>query len=482
MGQRVPAHIAGKLVATAAVVLGVLVAACAQEVGGGSTVPNTTLPPSSVTTTTLPPITTTSATAPTTTTPPPTTTTTFPLWSVPGFSEALPPEAIPWPAVGTGWVLIRYEQASGPGEPGATAQALLLIDPNDTIYLVTVWSSQAFLLDWSPDGRRVLTYEDERLRVTNLQTGAVTVIPNDVYGSHPNQFEGEGRARWAGFTRPTGRDIVVRLLDFDHRRGRLECLRIDGTRFAALADVELSLDQWDPHHVFEGITWLYGPSGTDVVIATADGVSLIANDGTLIRDLDTPGLGCTLSRWWTDGQALAACYDPDWAASPCWERDQIGPGGGRSLWSVPVDGSSAVRLTPKPVCDSETWGSEYWPEYWDALPVGGAIAAQTVACCACYGGLDLIAGDTITPWLGYPGSEPPCAPNLVTTRQGQALVTEMAFGRDQDGSPTGWFGIIVGVAADGTTRSAIGPALLGRYGGTIQALTTDETNLKAGRY
>jgi len=31
-----------------------------------------------------------------------------------------------------------------------------------------------------------------------------------------------------------------------------------------------------------------------VVIATAEGISLIANDGTLVRDLDTPGPGCML--------------------------------------------------------------------------------------------------------------------------------------------------------------------------------------------
>ena len=222
-------------------------------------------------------------------------------------------------------------------------EALFLVGPNDTMYAVAMWPSGEWLLDWSPEGRRVLSFRDGALRITDLRDGTTVVVPNDLYGISPNEDE-DGWARWARFTRPTGRDIVVRLLDWGDRI-RLECLHTDGTRFAQLADLDISsYDYTDLRSRALGITqltWLYAPTGTEVVVATTEGIRLLTNLGAVIRPLDSPGLGCSLSRWWDERSVLAACHDPDWAASPCWTRGQVGPGGGRSLWSVPLDGSPA---------------------------------------------------------------------------------------------------------------------------------------------
>ena len=403
------------------------------------------------------------------------TTTTSPAWAEPGFPEAVPPEQIPWDDVGVGWLLVRYRQASSRGGDPTAGEALFLVDPNDTMYAVAMWPSEEWILDWSPEGRRVLSFRDGALRLTDLSDGTTAVVPNDLYGSSPNKDE-DGWARWARFTRPTGRDIVVRLLDWGNRI-RLECLHTDGTRCAQLADLDISsYDYTDPRSRALGITqltWLYTPTGTEVVVATTEGIRVLTNLGAVIRPLDSPGLGCSLSRWWSEESVLAACYDPDWVASPCWTRGQVGPGGGRSLWSVPLDGSPATRLTPVPTCNPDSGSPEHWAEYTDALRVGEVLAAESETCCACGLLLDFINGDTVIPWAGYEGS-PPCSPDLVSVWEGRLVVFETTFGWVQD-DLTGWFGTIFRVAADGSAAPAITSPQPGQYGGVQQVLTTEET-------
>ena len=415
----------------------------------------TTIPATALSTTQSAPI---ATSAPAAATP---SATSLPPWAGPGFPEAFPPEQIPWDAVGEGWLLVRYLKASSAGWDPATPEALFLIDPDNTTYAVGPWDGKE-ILDWSPEGRRVLGF-DGALQVTDLRDGTVSAVP----GHLPTGRDASIDAR---FTRPTGRDVVVRALDWGDHVG-LECWRTDGTLFARLADLSLSPSPgYDPDLVDVGITWLYGPEGTSVVTASADGITLLTNLGSVIRPLGTPGLGCTLSRWWDEGSVLAACYDRDWAASPCWYR---GPTpGGRSLWSVPIDGSAATRLTPAPICATEM--PQFAATYQDALPVAGFVAAQTGTCCECGGSLDFISGDTATPWAGYEGS-PACSPDLITVRGGRLVVADTVFGWDPGHGATGWLGVIFEVAADGTTLRAITPVDLGQSGGVLQVLTTEET-------
>ncbi|MFH1330051.1 MAG: hypothetical protein ABIJ48_05285 [Actinomycetota bacterium] len=400
--------------------------------------------------------------APTTTSTsaPPTTARSLPPWAGPGFPEALPPEQIPWDDVGAGWLLVRYLEGSAAGWDPDTPEALFLIDPENTTYAVAMWDGEE-ILDWSPEGRRILIFEGA-LKVIDLRDDTETAIPADL----PTRGNSVIDAR---FTRPTGRDVVVRVLDWgDHVR--LECLRTDGTRFSQLADFPFSSYAGsDPEYVEVGITWLYAPDGIEVVTATADGIRLLSNLGAVIRPLDTPGLGCTLSRWWDAGSVLAACYDRDWAASSCWYQ---GPTpGGRSLWSVPIDGSTATRLTPTPACTPGM--TPFSATYEDALSVGGAVAARTGHCCGCGGSLDLFTGSSVIPWTGYPES-PACSPGLIAVRDDRLLVEDTVYGWDPDHGATGWFGAIFEVDADGTTLQAITPVELGQSGGVLQVLTTEE--------
>lgn len=441
-----------------------------------TSVPATTPPESTTEVTSVPPTSTTTS-SPTSTTsilPPETTTTTLPPWVALDLPEALPPESIPWEEVGTGWLLVRYLQAHSGGWDPAAPQALLLIDPEDTTYVVSGWDG-APVLAWSPDGRRILVFDGE-LRVIDLRDGATSVIPVDLPAGL--DVSAAGHLIEARFTRPTGRDVVVRVQDSaDHVR--LECLGTDGSLIARLGEADLvpvyDRPGPDPRYVARGVTWLYAPTGTEVAVATSSGISLLSNQGSPIRPLDTPGLGCTLSRWWDSGSVLASCYDSDWADSPCW--DQTPAPGGRSLWSVPSDGSPATRLTPKPVCRAD-WDWLFPHAYWDGLRVAGVVAAPTPACCGCGGSLHLISGQTVTLWQGYAAwdspwgpADPMCAPSLVAVRDGRLLVLDAMFGG---------FGVIFEVAADGTTRRAITPTPPGRNGGVWQVLTTEESGYTAG--
>jgi len=443
----------------------IILAAC------GTDTPTTTDPAATTTTTveaastTAPPATTEAPSTtgtPTTEAPPPAE------WSVPGFPEAFPPEAIPWEEIGAGWLLIRYRQAVEDWQ-SPQVEALFLVDPEGAAYAVSMWvRPEVEILAWSPEGKRILTF-DGTLKVLHLADGSETVVPVDL----PS---GEGYHVSARFTRPTGRDIVIRVLDWEDH-ATLECRRTDGTLFSRFADFDLTaLEYADPDFVPFGISWLYAATGTEVVIATSDGIRLIDNQGATIRRLATPGLGCTLSRWWDDDSMLVSCYDRDWAASPCW---YTGPGpGGRSLWAVPLDGSAATRLTPTPVCAPEAWE----PDYFDALAAGGVIAAETGGCCECGGSLTFFATGEAVVWGGGgdasgPGGSPACSPDLVTVSPaGTFVILDTVMGWDDLHGATGYLPTLFAVAPNGSTLGALTPLLPGLYGGVTQVFTTAEAS------
>ena len=441
--------------AAAILVLALLATGCGEGVGEEDTAPGT-VPPASTTTTAA----TVTTPALSTTQPEPTTTsTTAPAWAGPGFPEALAPEVIPWDQVGPGWLLVRFRETSGEVASTPAREALFLIDPANVTYAVVGWDGRE-ILDWSPEGRRVLVF-DSTLKVIGLLDGVESAVPAVV----PVGWRIDAR-----FVPPAGEDIVVRAIAPDEH-ARLERVGADGTLRATLADFDFPAYSYgDPEYVEMGITWLYGPDGTELVVATGEGISLRDEQGVVVRSLDTPGLGCTLSRWWAEGSVLAACYDRDWAASACWYRGPIPDG--RSLWAVPIDGSAAVRLTPAPVCTAEA--PEFSAAYQDGLPVGAGVAAEAGGCCECGGSLELVAGDAVVPWAGYPES-PACSPRLIATRGDRVLVLDTVFGWEAGQGTTGMLGAILEVAGDGATLGAITPVEPGRYGGVQQVLTTEET-------
>lgn len=439
--------------AAAVVLILCLAAGCGEGAVEENRVSTIVPPPSTTTTTSVPASSTSTGAAPTTTT-----TTGVPVWEAPGFPGARAPEQIPWGEVGEGWLLVRYQEP-GPSWEESAREGLFLIDPEDMAYAVGGWEGVE-ILDWSPDGRSVLVFDGE-LRVVDLNDGSARAVPVDV----PTGGEHRVDARFV----PADDGLMVRLLAWGES-ARLQRLASDGTVLASLAELDLTDGGYSsPGWVEMGVTWLFSPGGDEAAVATADGINLLAGVGAVVRALDTPGLGCTLSRWWDASRVVAACYDADWAASECWFRGPMPDG--RSLWAVPVDGSPATRLTPQPVCGSGE--ADPAPAYADGLPLGDGVAARTGHCCECGGGVDFIVDGTVTPWTGYQDSYP-CSPDLVVGRPGGVLVLDTLYGWDDEHGSTGMLGVLFEVSPDGTTR-AITPAEPGLYGGVLQVLTTEET-------
>lgn len=295
--------------------------------------PTTDAPASTVTTTTS---TTVPPTTSTTTTSTSTTTTTTTMATAPVTSDASLPSGalglhlIPWGEVDEGWLLALYSGDKVVGSYVEGPTALYLVSPDADYYEITAWPAGSRkpyeVADWSPDRQRALVHlwpnpapnNDHRLVLIDLVTGSrstVLTVPETTWTVE------------AAFTAPTGRNFVVSTDD-----GTTERLEVHRTGGGNATLVERP-------SVPERISWLYGQSGTSVVVADVDGIRLLDNQGTPIRALDTPGFDCLLPRWWSSHEVLAACVPPAEHAAGNWYHQ---------LWLVPDDGSAATPLTTVP--------------------------------------------------------------------------------------------------------------------------------------
>ncbi|MCJ7726193.1 MAG: hypothetical protein MUP76_07385 [Acidimicrobiia bacterium] len=237
---------------------------------------------------------------------------------------------IPWDDVGHDWVLALYsgDRVDGGYVDGPTV--LYLVSPAPEVYEITAWPEGSrepwAILDWSADAGRALVRtgpmpapdNDHRLILVDLVTGDTTnalTLPETTWEID------------AGFTMPTGRNIVVGTDDGTDER--LVVRRSGGTDAVLV----------DRPSVVDAIDWLYGQAGTSVVVSDADGIRLLDNQGVVITPLDTPGVDCRVTRWWSAHEVLAACIPPAEYTAGNWYHQ---------LWSVPDDGSAATSLTTVP--------------------------------------------------------------------------------------------------------------------------------------
>ncbi|MCB2224586.1 MAG: hypothetical protein KQH83_10505 [Actinobacteria bacterium] len=296
-------------------------AATTATTATGPTSSTTTVAPTSSTSTSS-----TTTTSTTTTTVPAAPVTTHP--SLPSGAQGR--HLIPWADVDDAWVLALYvgDEVAGTYTDGPTA--LYLVSPAGAYYEITSWPAGGrepyVVLDWSPDGERALIFyypdpppDDDRVLATvDLATGVETTVA--VYPETTWNVDG-------AFTEPTGTNVVIGTDD-----GTTEHLEVhrSGGANAVLVDRPSAM---------EAIHWLYGQTGTSVVVSDTDGIRLLDNHGALIRTLDTPGMDCRVTRWWSAHEVLAACVPPaEWAAGNWYHQ----------VWLVPDDGSAATPMTAVP--------------------------------------------------------------------------------------------------------------------------------------
>ena len=248
---------------------------------------------------------------------------------------------MPWDRVGAGWVLAQY--ASAPPEGGSGPAALYLISPGGTRYQLASWPDWRFapqLAAWSPDGKRALfqVFSGKGgVEQLTLATGQVStfILP--------------GEANPIGYTTPHGLNIVA-----GHPAGSGTIL----ARYSLSGRLVRSLGYSADGQV------LYTPSGTEFVTGTSQGLKLVSNGGTLIRNLPVPGTSansCNPARWWSSDTVLASCPPPG-SAIP-------------QLWLVPVSGARPTALTPRRSASSGDLGD------LDAWPLPSGLYLQSAGPC-----------------------------------------------------------------------------------------------------
>jgi hypothetical protein len=249
--------------------------------------------------------------------------------------------SVPWSRVGPGWVLAQYTSAKRGSESGP--EELYLLSPSGTRYQLASWPNWRTapdLLAWSPDGRRALFQVFSGKGGTELLTLATGQV---------STFVMPDAASPIGFTTPRGLNIIG---------GQVSGNGTSLARYSLSGRLLQRLGYSADGQV------LYAPSGTEFVTATSNGLKLVSNGGTLIRDLPIPGTSansCNPVRWWNSGTILASCPAPDSAIS--------------RLWLVPASGARPTALTPQRRESSGDLGD------LDAWPLSSGLYLQSAGPC-----------------------------------------------------------------------------------------------------
>ncbi|MFI5508993.1 hypothetical protein ACIA48_16100 [Mycobacterium sp. NPDC051804] len=265
------------------------------------------------------------------------------------FNTEAPIQDVPWSEVGPGWTLAMWNAATptnagdeySPGEPTPynSQTTLYLVSPEGGRYAITTFEapgengSLPSLVDWSGDGTRALF---------SRSGDDLTVMEVDLRSGERTSFRVEnGYAVTPRYTKPEGKAVLlVKSNDVDSP--------------ASLTRVDLSGKQQLTYPVDKlgsefNAEVLSSPDGTELMLGTDAGLSMMGNDGTPGRTLPVPDASyCSPTRWWDAGVAVARCNGPDFSYS--------------RLWLVPIDGSAPTPLTAEndgtqgpDVADLDAW-------------------------------------------------------------------------------------------------------------------------------
>ncbi len=294
-----------------------------------------------------------------------------------GLPDAYPGSAVPWPLVGDGWSLVLYNATIENPSVVIGPMVLYIVSPGGLRYEVGRWPAAApgqpapvRIEDWKPDGTHALVHAwpaagfERQIWLLDLTTGA----PPEVVAAVPEL----ARVR-AGFTRPTGANLVV----YRNEGGEetLERRTAAGGWLATLA----ARPTGPPS---ERIMWLYDFDGDSVVIGDAV-LHSVGIDGMPAAAFDSPGFGCDPVRWWSSTRFLAACHIEDPDSGGLWYQ---------RLWLVPTDGSPASPLTAAPVAPPPVVDFGHG----DAQRTQSGVLAQWLGDCGA-GGVQRIVGGVGVP-------------------------------------------------------------------------------------
>jgi hypothetical protein len=289
--------------------------------------------------------------------------------------------SVPWDHVGAGWVLTQYSSAAPEGGRSGP-EALYLISPGGTRYRLASWPdsrSAPQLVAWSPDGQRALfqVFSGKGgAEVLTLATGRVST------------FVMAGGANPIGFTTPRGLNIVA---------GQPSGNGTSLARYSLSGRLLQRLGYSADGQV------LYSPSGIEFATGAGNGLKLVGNGGTLIRNLPVHGTSansCNPVRWWNSSTLLASCIPPGSAIA--------------QLWLVPVSGARPTALTPPRRASSGDLGD------LDAWQLPSGLYLQAAGPCAVLQIFKQSASGSITR-VTVPGT---VGDNRVLTARGSRLMIQ----------------------------------------------------------
>jgi TolB protein len=351
-----------------------------------------------------------------------------------------PVDSIPWAQVGPGWTLATWDEdpAVPPGgvlpagavPPAQDTTTLFLVNPIGGRYAIKTFPPgvQVGLADWSADGRRaLLTFAgsaptSELVTEIDLSTGDTVNSFTLATGATLSYSRPDGLAILS-WTDATGSPILDRL----NRQGATEL--VYPSTFTQVGPLQSG--------------FLPSPDGTRIVLGASKGLALVANDGTVIRQLPTSG-ACDPQKWWTAAVVLASCTQAP--TSP--------DGATTRLWLVPISGATPTPFesaNPDPQTDLGDL---------DAWSLGRSTFVQATGAC----GLAYVAQlhpDGTTSKVTVPGTNNG-ASQFIRGTYGDllAIQAEIPCG---PGETLVWFN-----PADHTSNLILGPPLNG--GGVIDAL------------
>jgi hypothetical protein len=342
--------------------------------------------------------------------------------------------AIPWSAVGPGWLLATWS----PNPPSQTASStsntsgsLFLVDPNGGRYLVTKLSSPIpHIVAWSGDGRHALLAASSGHSGTKLRE-------IDVTNGHTvdTLSAGSGNVASATFTRPNGLAILANSGTEKGSTPLLARYGLNGTMEQTYPTVFGEVGAYD------GL-FVPSPDGSQIVMGASAGFAVVSNNGDVTAQVRLAG-GCIPLHWWSSGVVLTSCT--------------ITRAG---LWQVPLSGALPTALTVAPLVPPDTGDADAWQ-----VPSGTYV--QDLAAC----------GSKYLAQLQPNGTTSPVSVPQVDSGDGQVVLGTNSglIGLQTTGSCGGpglsalWFD-----PSTGTSSVVLGPPLNG--GSVLDAVAFQEPN------
>jgi hypothetical protein len=388
---------------------------------------------------------------------------------------------IPWSEVGQGWTLALW--SSGP----KSSRSLFVVDPEGGRYLVTSAlpageeivslvgaGTSALLTESTSNGQATVLTE------VSLQNGAV-LHTFDMNGYGYSTISGDGQrvlyqsyvydaAKMADDTEVTELDLEsgATLAHFNAGSASVSFTSPDGlallentqsvmnshsaslTRTSLTGSSELTFPSSFAGGFEYNGSYVESPDGTEIVMGSGNGLVVVSNDGSVIREIPSPYPGgvCSPVKWWSEGVVAAQC----------------GVTGTSAIYLVPLSGAAPTFVASGPQLIMGLWQA------------GGGYYGMGAACGHVW--IDHLAGSNNEPQVQVPGAVPGTSQYVIGS-YGDDLEVQVTLScgsstaQQQDGTGTAleWFD----PATDGTTI-LLGPGVNGGVvDGAVQFVGGEES-------